>query len=162
MDVKHESFMNLALEQAKLAELQGEVPVGAVLVKDDVVIGQGHNQCITNNDPSLHAEFVAIRQACKTLNNYRLPGCTLYVTLEPCSMCAGMLVHSRIDTLVFGAHDAKTGAAGSVLNIVQHEHFNHQINVVEGVLKEPCANILSHFFKLRRKAIKENKQIQNK
>lgn len=146
----HVEFMQAALAQASLAQSMQEVPVGAVLVADGKIIGQGHNQPITNNDPSLHAEMVAIRDAAKKLGNYRLPKTTLYVTLEPCCMCAGLLVHSRIQRLVFGARDPKAGAVGSILNIVQHPKLNHQIEVTSGVLEEECGQILSSFFKARR------------
>lgn len=146
----HVFFMQAALRQAELAQSKQEVPVGAVLVADGKIIGQGHNQPITNSDPSLHAEMVAIRQAAKNIGNYRLPKTTLYVTLEPCCMCAGLLVHSRIQHLVFGAKDHKAGAVGSIANIVQHPKLNHQIEVTSGVLEEECGHILSSFFKQRR------------
>lgn len=145
-----EDWMRHAICLAAKAEQQGEVPVGAVLVKDGVVIGEGWNQMISLNDPSAHAEMQAIRAAAVTLANYRLPDCTLYVTLEPCSMCAGVMVHSRITRLVFGTMDAKTGAAGSVLNLLQQQQFNHQVEIVSGVLAEECAGQLSGFFQRRR------------
>ncbi|MGP9801957.1 tRNA adenosine(34) deaminase TadA [Rheinheimera sp. NSM] len=145
-----EDWMQHAIALAAKAELQGEVPVGAVLVKDNILLGEGRNQMISLNDPSAHAEMQAIRDAAAKMGNYRLPDCTLYVTLEPCSMCAGVMVHSRIKRLVFGATDLKTGAAGSVLNLVQHAQFNHQLEVVPGVLAAECATQLSAFFKRRR------------
>lgn len=156
-----EHWMRHAIMLAAKAESQGEVPVGAVVVKDNVLLAEGWNQMISLNDPSAHAEMQAIRAAAALLGNYRLPGCTLYVTLEPCTMCAGVMVHSRIDRLVFGTTDAKTGAAGSVLNLVQHAQFNHQLQVVSGVLAQDCAAQLSGFFQRRRaehKALKQARQ----
>ncbi|MDP5191936.1 tRNA adenosine(34) deaminase TadA, partial [Rheinheimera baltica] len=122
-----EHWMQHAITLAARAEQQGEVPVGAVLVKNDHILGEGWNQMIGLNDPSAHAEMQAIRAAAVNVGNYRLVDCSLYVTLEPCCMCAGVMVHSRIKRLIFGTHDAKTGAAGSVLNVVQHHQFNHQL-----------------------------------
>lgn len=142
--------MAKALQLAAMAEQAGEVPVGAVIVKDGQVIAEGYNQMISLNDPSAHAEMQAVRRAGQHLQNYRLTGCTLYVTLEPCSMCAGMLVHSRLARLVFGASDYKTGAAGSVMNLVQHPQLNHQLEVTGGVMVEQCAAMLSAFFQRRR------------
>ena len=136
-------------------------PVGAVLVKDNQLISYGYNRSIIDNDPSAHAEMMAIREAGKVLNNYRLIDCTLYVTLEPCSMCAGMLVHARVKRVVFGAWDAKTGAAGSVMNLLQHPALNHQTEIVSGVLADECAEKLSNFFKKRRKEIKAAKKAKN-
>jgi tRNA(adenine34) deaminase len=153
----HEYFMHKALEQAILAESIGEIPVGAVVVLNNRIVGQGYNRSIVDNDPSLHAEMVAVRSAAKALGNYRLNGASIYVTLEPCSMCAGLLVHSRIKNLIFGAHDKKTGAAGSVMNIVQHDTLNHKMEVVSGVLGEECSQHLSQFFKARRAQIKARK-----
>jgi tRNA(adenine34) deaminase len=123
-----------------------------------LLIAEGWNQMISLNDPSAHAEMLAVRQAGQQLGNYRLPDCTLYVTLEPCSMCAGMLVHSRVKRLVFGASDYKTGAAGSVLNLVRYPQFNHQLEVTAGVLAEECAAMLSAFFQRRRAEKKQLKQ----
>ena len=154
-----EDWMRHAIALAAKAEQQGEVPVGAVVVKNGELVAEGWNQMISLNDPSAHAEMQAIRAAAVKLGNYRLPDCSLYVTLEPCSMCAGAMVHSRIARLVFGTVDAKTGAAGSVLNLVQHRQFNHQLEVVSGVLAQECAAQLSGFFQRRRaeqKAVKRN------
>ncbi|MDP5136915.1 tRNA adenosine(34) deaminase TadA [Rheinheimera baltica] len=145
-----EHWMQHAITLAARAEQQGEVPVGAVLVKNDHILGEGWNQMISLNDPSAHAEMQAIRAAAVNVGNYRLVDCSLYVTLEPCCMCAGVMVHSRIKRLIFGTHDAKTGAAGSVLNVVQHHQFNHQLDIVSGVLAAQCAEQLSSFFKRRR------------
>ena len=153
-----EQWMRHAMLLAQRAEQLGEVPVGAVLVKDQQIIAEGWNQMISLNDPSAHAEMLAIRQAGQKLANYRLLDCTLYVTLEPCSMCAGVLVHSRITRLVFGASDYKTGAAGSVLDLVRYPQFNHQLEVTAGVLAEECAAMLSAFFQRRRAEKKQLKQ----
>ena len=155
-----EDWMQYAIKLAAKAEEQGEVPVGAVLVKDGVMLSEGWNQMISLNDPSAHAEMQAIRAASALVGNYRLPDCTLYVTLEPCSMCAGVMVHSRIKKVVFGASDLKTGAAGSVLNLLQHHCFNHQVEIVPGVLAQQCAAQLSGFFQRRRAEHKALKRTQ--
>lgn len=157
-------WMQYALQLADKAEQSGEIPVGAVLVKDGVVLGEGWNQSIQLNDPSAHAEMIAIRQAAEKIGNYRLIDCSLYVTLEPCAMCAGLLVHSRVKRLVFGAKDAKTGAAGSVLDIVRHPVLNHQLDVLDGPLAQQCADKLSEFFRRRRaeqKALKQQEKQQS-
>lgn len=143
-------FMQQAIEQAKLAAAAGEVPVGAVLVQGAQVISTGFNQPISNRDPSAHAEMMAIRSAAQALSNYRLPGSTLYVTLEPCAMCAGAMLHARIDRVVFGAIDPKTGAAGSVLDVFSEKRINHQIQVEGGVMGQECGQLLRDFFKERR------------
>lgn len=155
----HQFYMKKALEQADYAEAIGEVPVGAIVVLDNEIVGVGYNRCITDNDPSLHAEMVAIRQAAKSLNNYRLINASLYVTLEPCSMCAGLLVHSRIKQLIYGASDPKAGAAGSIINLVQHAQLNHQIEVVPNILAETCSSKLSQFFRNRRAQKKAEKAL---
>ncbi|RUO27124.1 tRNA adenosine(34) deaminase TadA [Aliidiomarina minuta] len=154
----HEDYMRQALDLAAKAESQGEVPVGAVLVHGDKVIGEGYNQVITRADPSAHAEMLAIREAAAVLGNYRLLDCTLYVTLEPCAMCAGLLVHSRITQLVYGAADPKAGACGSQLNLVQHAKLNHQVAITSGILQDECSHRLSAFFRQRRAARKALKQ----
>lgn len=154
--------MQYAISLAAKAEQLGEVPVGAVLVKNNEVLGEGYNQMISLSDPSAHAEMQAIRAAAAAIGNYRLLGCALYVTLEPCAMCAGLMVHSRIDRVVFGTTDLKTGAAGSVLNLLQHHQFNHQLEIRSGVLAEQCAAQLSGFFQRRRaeqKALKRSRQV---
>ena len=143
-------FMQQALGQAKLAAAAGEVPVGAVLVRDGQVISTGFNQPITNSDPSAHAEMMALRAAASDEANYRLPGTTLYVTLEPCTMCAGAMLHARVDRVVFGTTDPKTGAAGSVLNVFSEKQINHQTVVEGGIMREECGQILRDFFKERR------------
>lgn len=157
-----EKFMALAIELAKKAEQHNEIPVGAIVVANGEVIGEGFNQSIMKNDPSAHAEMIAIRQAGTKLNNYRLLDCTLYVTLEPCPMCAGLLVHSRVKRIVFGALDLKTGSAGSVFNITNTKKLNHQIPVTSGILAEQCSTMLSAFFKRRRQEKKAKKQAQKK
>ena len=142
--------MALALAQAELAQEQDEVPVGAVLVQDGKLIASAHNQPISNNDPSAHAEIVVMRQAGKTLNNYRLPDTTLYVTLEPCTMCLGAMVHARIKRVVFGAYDTKTGVCGSCTDLSDSTCFNHSIEIQGGVLADECKDLLQQFFKNRR------------
>ena len=159
MTLTDQQFMQRAIELAQQAEAINEIPVGAVVVYQGNIIGEGFNQSISLNDPSAHAEMLAIRQAGNKLDNYRLLDCTLYVTLEPCAMCAGLLVHSRIKRLVFAANDAKTGSAGSVFNLVANEKLNHQIEVCAGVLAEQCSAMLSAFFKRRRKEIKAAKRL---
>lgn len=143
-------FMQQALDQAKLAAIAGEVPVGAVLVRDGKIIAQGFNQPIGNSDPSAHAEMMTLRSAAQAESNYRLPGTTLYVTLEPCTMCAGAMLHARVDRVVFGASDPKTGAAGSVLNVFSEKQINHQTQVEGGIMGEECGQVLRDFFKERR------------
>ena len=143
-------FMQQALSQAKLAAAAGEVPVGAVLVRDGQVISTGFNRPITNSDPSAHAEMMALRAAAHNESNYRLPGTTLYVTLEPCTMCAGAMLHARVERVVFGAADPKTGAAGSVLNVFSEKQINHQTQVEGGIMGEECGQVLRDFFKERR------------
>ncbi|WP_036647478.1 MULTISPECIES: tRNA adenosine(34) deaminase TadA [Enterobacterales] len=152
--------MRYALELAKRAWEQGEVPVGAVLVQGDKVIGEGWNRPIGQHDPTAHAEIMALRQGGKVLENYRLLDTTLYVTLEPCVMCAGAMVHSRITRLVYGAKDEKTGAAGSLLDVIGHPGMNHQIQIDCGVLAEECAGMLSDFFRMRREQKKALRQAQ--
>jgi len=153
-----EKFMKRAFELAQQAEHHDEIPVGAVVVYQGEIIGEGFNQSIMLNDPSAHAEMMAIRAAGKSINNYRLLDCTLYVTLEPCSMCAGLLVHSRIKRVVFASHDLKTGAAGSVFNLLNTPKLNHQVDVQSGVMAQECSQLLSAFFKRRRQEKKAAKQ----
>ena len=152
-------FMKMAMEMATKAEERGEVPVGAVLVKDGEVVSAGFNFSIGLHDPSAHAEMQCLRQAGQIMQNYRLLDTTLYVTLEPCAMCAGAIVHSRINRLVFGARDEKTGAAGTVIDIVRHSAFNHQLDVSSGVLETECSEQLSAFFKRRRNEKKAAKAL---
>jgi tRNA(adenine34) deaminase len=155
-------FMQRAYELAQQAETIDEIPVGAVVVANNKIISEGYNQSITLNDPSAHAEMVAVRQAGIALQNYRLLDCTLYVTLEPCPMCAGLLVHSRIKRVVYATTDLKTGAAGSAFNLLCDDKHNHQIEVHSGVMAEQSSQLLSAFFKRRRaekKALKKKNQL---
>ncbi|MCD9539503.1 tRNA adenosine(34) deaminase TadA [Photobacterium carnosum] len=145
-----DAFMRRAMELAVQAEAEGEVPVGAVIVHDGVIIGEGWNRSIGHHDATAHAEMMALRQAGQTLQNYRLIDTTLYVTLEPCPMCAGAMVHSRVGKVVFGAHDAKTGAAGSTMNLLSYEGVNHHVLVQGDVLATECRAQLQAFFKRRR------------
>jgi tRNA(adenine34) deaminase len=143
-------FMGQALDQAKLAALAGEVPVGAVLVRAGMVIAKAFNQPIGTHDPSAHAEMLALRVAALAEENYRLPDTTLYVTLEPCTMCSGAILHARVARVVYGTPDPKTGAAGSVLDIFSAKQINHQTQVVGGIMQAECAQVLRDFFKERR------------
>ena len=145
-----QQYMCMAIEQAQLAAQSGEVPVGAVLVKDGQVISKAFNKPIANHDPSAHAEMLALREAALAEENYRIPGSTLYVTLEPCAMCSGAMLHARIDRVVYGASDPKTGAAGSVLDIFASKQINHQTSVEGGIMSEECGQLLRDFFKGRR------------
>jgi tRNA(adenine34) deaminase len=145
-----EQFMRAALELAHTAGSLGEVPVGAIVVKDGQIVGRGYNQPIGKHDPTAHAEVMALRDAARTLGNYRLPGCTLYVTLEPCVMCTGAIMHARIARVVFGATDPKTGVAGSVINLYTEARLNHHANIEGGVLAGECGALLSSFFAARR------------
>jgi len=145
-----EDYMRLALELARQAEQSGEVPVGAVVVKNGEVIGRGSNSPIMCQDPSAHAEVLAIRDAARHLGNYRLVDCELFVTLEPCVMCVGAMFHARISRVVYGAKDYKTGVAGSILNLFDSEPLNHHASVEGGVLAEECGALLSQFFAARR------------
>ena len=142
--------MQAALEEARLAREAGEVPIGAVVAHDGAIIARGQNRVLRDVDPTAHAEIVALRAAAATLGNYRLMGCTLYVTLEPCSMCAGAMIHTRLDRLVYAAADPKAGAAGSVLAVINHPQLNHQMEVVQGILADEAAELLRNFFRERR------------
>ncbi|HBC81705.1 MAG TPA: tRNA adenosine(34) deaminase TadA [Escherichia sp.] len=157
-ELTHEYWMRHALMLAQRAWDEGEVPVGAVLVHNNRVIGEGWNRPIGRHDPTAHAEIMALRQGGLVLQNYRLLDTTLYVTLEPCVMCAGAMVHGRIGTLVFGARDLKTGAAGSLMDVLHHPGMNHRVEIVEGTLSDECSGMLSEFFRQRRLAIKAQKQ----
>jgi len=150
-----EFFMREALHLARQAWNAGEVPVGAVAVLDGVIVGHGFNAPISRHDPSAHAEMMALRDAAQRLGNYRLPGVSLYVTLEPCAMCAGAIMHARVARVVFGAADLKTGAAGSVLNLFAETRLNHHTGVSGGVLTAECGIMLSDFFAARRQAAKQ-------
>jgi tRNA(adenine34) deaminase len=146
-----ETYMRLALELAEQAALAGEVPVGAIIVKDGVIIGRGGNAPIKSHDPTAHAEICAMRDAAQHLENYRMVDCTLYVTLEPCAMCAGAMQHARIARLVYGASDPKTGACGSVINLMSEPKLNHHTEMTGGILAQECGAVLSTFFAARRK-----------
>ena len=149
-DNPHEHGMRLALDQAQNALLVGEVPVGAVILREGKLIATGYNRPITTHDPTAHAEIVALRHAATLLGNYRLPECELYVTLEPCAMCAMALMHARLKRVVFGASDPKTGAAGSVIDLFAEQRLNHHTQLVGGVLAEPSGQLLRDFFAERR------------
>ena len=142
--------MREALAQARNAAEAGEVPIGAVVVSNGEIIARGQNSVIRSTDPTAHAEIVALRQAAQMLGNYRLNGCTLYVTLEPCAMCAGAMIHARLDRLVFATTDPKAGACGSVLSVINHAQLNHQMQVEQGTLAEQSAELLRAFFRERR------------
>jgi tRNA(adenine34) deaminase len=145
-----QQFMRMAIEQAQLAAQSGEVPVGAVLVRDGQVISRAFNKPIANHDPSAHAEMLVLREAALAEENYRIPGTTLYVTLEPCAMCSGAMLHARVGRVVYGAPDPKTGAAGSVLDLFSSKQINHQTSVEGGIMGEECGQLLRDFFKGRR------------
>jgi tRNA(adenine34) deaminase len=145
-----ERWMAEALALARAAQMRGEVPIGAVVVSDGAIVGRGGNAPITDNDPTAHAEIAALREAARSLGNYRLPGCELYVTIEPCAMCAGAIMHARVRHLVYGARDPKTGACGSVVDLFAEHRLNHHTTVTGGVAAEACAALLSNFFAMRR------------
>jgi tRNA(adenine34) deaminase len=146
-----ERMMRVALSEAKRGAREGEVPVGAVLVRDGEILARAHNRPIGLHDPSAHAEILALRRAAKKLRNYRLEGCDLYVTIEPCAMCVGAIVHARLRRTVFGALDAKAGACGSALRVLNHRKLNHQVQVSKGMLAADCAQVMLEFFRDRRK-----------
>ncbi|RAK14190.1 tRNA-adenosine deaminase [Anoxybacillus vitaminiphilus] len=154
-----EYYMQLAIEEAKKAEEIGEVPIGAIIVKDGKIIARAHNLRERDQRSIAHAELLAIDEACKALGSWRLEGATLYVTLEPCAMCAGAIVLSRIEKVVFGASDPKGGCAGTLMNLLQEERFNHQAEVISGVLQEECGQMLSDFFRKIRMRKKQQKMI---
>lgn len=157
-----EQWMAEAMQLASRAEAEGEVPIGAVVVYGGEIIGRGWNRSITTHDPSAHAEIMALREAGQSLENYRLCDATLYVTLEPCAMCAGAMLHARLKRLVWGASDPKTGATGSVINVLEGAHTFHQIKLDYGVLAELCAEQLRCFFKRRRAEAKERRSFRSK
>ena len=142
--------MQAALAEARTAASAGEVPIGAIVVREGMVIAGGQNRVMRDCDPTAHAEIVAMRAAAQALGNYRLNGCTLYVTLEPCAMCAGAMIHARLDRLVFAAADPKAGAAGSVISVVNHPRLNHQMQVEQGILADESSELLKSFFRERR------------
>jgi tRNA(adenine34) deaminase len=150
MPASDEDWMAEALALARAAGTRGEVPVGAVVVKDGAIVGRGGNAPIAGNDPTAHAEIAALRDAGRALGNYRLPGCDLYVTIEPCAMCAGAIIHARIGRVVFGARDPKTGACGSVVDLFAEPRLNHHATVTAGVSADECGELLTRFFDARR------------
>ncbi len=145
-----EEYMQIALDEARKAFDANEVPVGAVVVSEGIILARAYNSPITNNDPSGHAEMLALRKAADALGNYRLNGASLYVTLEPCVMCAGAIIQSRLSRLIFGARDPKSGAVVSLYNILKDERLNHQVEITEGILSDECGEILSRFFRQKR------------
>lgn len=147
---KHQQYMRKAFMLAEQAFEEKEVPVGALIVKDDEIVGRGYNQTERLKDPTAHAEILAISAACATLGNKYLDGCTLYVTLEPCPMCAGALVWSKIDRIIFGASDPKAGSCGTVFNLAANHKLNHQVEVIQGILEADCEWLMKEFFKTRR------------
>ncbi|MED0708129.1 tRNA adenosine(34) deaminase TadA [Aneurinibacillus aneurinilyticus] len=150
-----EYYMGLAIEEARKAEALGEVPIGAVIVRDGQVVGRGYNLRETTKDPLAHAELLAIKEASKTMGGWRLIGATLYVTLEPCPMCAGAIVQARLPRIVYGAMDPKAGCAGSLMNLLQEERFNHQVEMMQGVREEECSELLKNFFRSLRERRKK-------
>jgi tRNA(adenine34) deaminase len=157
MQYTHQYWMQQALLLAQKAAAEDEVPVGAVIVKDNKVIAEGWNQPIQSHDPSAHAEMIAIRNAGKVLKNYRLIDTTMYVTLEPCSMCVGAMIHARVGKLVFGASDLKTGATGSAINLIHDSIHNHKVEVTGGVMEAECKTLLQMFFKRKREMKKDKR-----
>lgn len=160
MDHSDQAFMALAMDEARAAAAMGEVPIGAVLVLGGEVIGRGHNRRETSNDPTTHAEMLAIREAAAKLDSWRLLNTTLYVTLEPCVMCMGAIILARVPRLVFACRDPRAGAVGSIYDFSRDERFNHRVAVTEGVLEAECSALLSDFFRELRQAKKETKQQQ--
>ena len=146
----HTHFMSEALREAEQASLAGEIPIGAVVVHQGKIIGRGQNSLLRNLDPTAHAEIIAMRDAARALGNYRLVGCTLYATLEPCAMCAGAIIHARLDRVVYATADPKAGACGSVLSVLNHPQLNHQMQVEQGIAMEEAAEMLRAFFRERR------------
>ncbi|NBI06341.1 tRNA adenosine(34) deaminase TadA [Senegalia massiliensis] len=148
-------FMKKALKQAEIAYQKEEVPIGCVIVKDGKIIASAYNMREELNDPTAHAEIIALQDASEILGGWRLTGCTMYVTIEPCAMCAGAIVNSRIDKLIIGSMDKKAGACGSILNIVQNDKLNHRVEMITGIMEQECSNIMKNFFKDLRKKHKK-------
>lgn len=146
----HERYMDVALDEARIAQKGGEVPIGAVVVQADSIIAKGHNSCISLNDPTSHAEVVVLREACSKVGNYRLPGCSLYVTVEPCLMCVGALIQARIEHLVFGTAEPKSGAVISQIGAIDLNFHNHEVKVTHDVRSEECRRLMQEFFAERR------------
>ena len=159
-DLNHEKFMKKAIEQARKAELIGEVPIGCVIVRDGKIIARGYNRRKNDKNTLSHAELTAINKACKKTGDWRLEDCVLYVTLEPCQMCAGAIVQARIPLVVIGCRNEKAGCAGSILNLFNVEKFNHQVDTINGVLEEECSSMLTDFFKGLRQRLKSEKESQ--
>ena len=159
-DLNHEKFMKKAIEQARKAELIGEVPIGCVIVRDGKIIARGYNRRKNDKNTLSHAELTAINKACKKTGDWRLEDCVLYVTLEPCQMCAGAIVQARIPLVVIGCKNEKAGCAGSILNLFNVEKFNHQVDTINGVLEEECSSMLTDFFKGLRQRLKSEKESQ--
>ncbi|WDF53310.1 tRNA adenosine(34) deaminase TadA [Paenibacillus sp. KACC 21273] len=157
----HEYWMREAIAEAHKAEQLGEVPIGAIVVKDNVIVGRGYNLRETSFDATAHAEIIAIRQASETLGAWRLLDCTLYVTLEPCPMCAGAIVQSRVPTVVYGTVDPKAGCAGTLMNLLQEPRFNHRTEIITDILQPECALLLTDFFKQLRLRLKKRKPLQS-
>lgn len=149
------TWMEVALAEARMAADAGEVPVGALVINNGEIIGRAGNRNLRDHDPTAHAEIVALRQAAKHLGNHRLTGSVLYATIEPCAMCAGAMVHARISRLVYGARDMKAGAAGSILEVINHPRLNHKMEVVSGVLEDRCSEILQEFFRRKRQTTED-------
>ncbi|HZG73205.1 MAG TPA: tRNA adenosine(34) deaminase TadA [Chondromyces sp.] len=160
MEKNHHFFMYKAIEEAKKAEEIGEVPIGAVIVKDGEVIAAAHNLRETTQNAVTHAELLAIQEACKKLGTWRLEGAELYVTLEPCPMCSGAILLSRVERVIYGAKDPKAGCAGTLMNLLEDERFNHQCEVIPGVLEETCGGMLTGFFRVLREKKKREKQLR--
>ncbi|CAM3665402.1 tRNA adenosine(34) deaminase TadA [Saccharibacillus brassicae] len=156
----HEHWMRLALEEARKAEALGEVPIGAIIVRGGEIVGRGYNLRETTHDATAHAEMIAIREASERIGAWRLLDCTLYVTLEPCPMCAGAIVQGRVPLVVYGTPDPKAGCAGTLMNLLQEPRFNHRTDLIEGVLREECAEMLSAFFRGLRVRMKERKALR--
>ncbi len=162
MAVDHENYMQAALDEARTAAAIGEIPIGAVIVQDGEIIARAHNMRETWQDGTAHAEVIAIREACKKLGRWRLSGCSLYVTVEPCPMCSGAIVNSRVDTVVYGCPDVKAGGAESIFNIITNPNLNHTATVISGICEAECAQVMKDFFKMRREQNKAKKQQGNK
>lgn len=154
-------FMKKALQEAKKAYLKDEIPIGAIIVKDDKIIARGHNLREASKDPTAHAEIIALKKACKKLNSWRIPGCKIYVTIEPCSMCAGAILWSRIDEVVYGSQDIKGGALGTTFNLYEQPNLNHYPMVKGGILKKECQNIIQDYFKRKRQEKNNEKRKNN-
>lgn len=161
--MNHETYMRMAIEEAKKAYAINEVPIGAVVVRHGSVIGRGHNLRESDQNPLMHAEVVAINEASKAIGSWRLEDCILYVTLEPCVMCSGAIVMSRIPTVVYGANDPKGGCSGSLMNLLQESRFNHQATIINGVLHDECSQLLKNFFKAirKKKSLEKTNKLNN-